>query len=145
MNAKEFLQQPKSLDVRIRNKLAEKERWRLVAFGITPKNESERVQSSGTSQKMADAINRYVDIEAEIDAEIDAMIDAKKDIVRVIEQLETTQYDVMHKRYIQEMTYDEIGFAYGKSKSWATTIHGEALQSVQRILDRREVAETVQN
>lgn len=138
MNAKDFLRQPKLLDIKINNKLAEKDRWKSIAFGISANNDSERVQSSGSKQKMADAVGRYVDIEKEIDAQIDKLIDTKKDVLSVIEQLEPNEYDVAHKRYIQDMTFDEIAFAYKKSKSWATTIHGNALQSVQRILDERE-------
>ena len=135
MTAKELLRQPLLIDVKIRNKIAEKDRWRMVAFGITANNDGERVQSSGSQQRMADAVGRYVDIEAEINAEIDRLVDAKKAVLNVIEQLELTEYDVLHKRYIQGMTFDEIAFDYGKSKSWATTMHGNALQSVQKILD----------
>ena len=138
VNAKEFLRQPKLIDIKIQNKLAEKERWKSIAFGISANNDSERVQSSGSKQKMADAVGKYVDIERQIDETIDKLIDAKKDVLSVIEQLEPNEYDVTHKRYIQDMTFDEIAFVYKKSKSWATTIHGNALQSVQKILDERE-------
>ena len=139
MNAKDFLKQLRKLDIMISNKLAEKDQWKAVALGITAQMGGERVQSSGSQQKMADAVNRYVDIEKEIDEYIDRLIDAKKDVINVIEQLDATQYDVLHKRYIQDMSFDEIGYACGgKTKSWATTTHGHALKNVQLILDERE-------
>ena len=138
MKAKDYLKQIEKLDTLIQNKLAEKARWKDIALGITTNTEGERVQSSGSQQKMADAINRCIDIEREIDSFVDSMVDLKKEIIQTIEQLNPTEYDVLHKRYIQNMTFDEIAETKRKSKSWATTVHGRALQSVQRILDDRE-------
>lgn len=138
MKAKDYLKQIEKLDTLIQNKLAEKARWKDIALGITTNTEGERVQSSGSQQKMADAINRCIDIEREIDSFVDSMVDLKKEIIQTIEELNPTEYDVLHKRYIQNMTFDEIAETKRKSKSWATTVHGRALQSVQRILDDRE-------
>ena len=56
MEAKEFMRQPEKLDVRIRNKLIERQQWREMALGITANMEGERVQSSGTKTKMAYAV-----------------------------------------------------------------------------------------
>ena len=122
----------------IENKMVEVSQWRDVALGITTNSEGERVQSSGSQQKMADAINRVVDLQAEINGMVDRLIDLKQEIIRTIELLNATEYDVLHKRYIQDMTFDEIGAAKHKSKSWATTVHGRALQNLNVILDERE-------
>lgn len=133
--AQEYLEQVDKLNAMIENKMAEVKQWRDVALGITSNSEGERVQSSGSKQKMADALDRVVDLQAEINALIDRLIDLKQEIIRTIEQLNATEYDVLHKRYIQGMTFDEIGAAKHKSKSWATTVHGRALQSLNGILD----------
>ena len=92
---------------------------------------------------MSDSIDRVVDLEKEINALIDRLIDLKQEIIRTIELLNATEYDVLHKRYIQGMTFDEIGAAKHKSKSWATTVHGRALQNLNLILDERAKAENV--
>ena len=139
--AQEYLEQIDKLNVMIENKSAEAAQWRGIALGITAHSEGERVQSSGSQQKMADAIDRVVDLQAEINRLIDKLIDLKQEIIRTIELLNATEYDVLHKRYIQGMTFDEIGAAKGKSKSWATTVHGRALKAVQDILDKRRDAE----
>lgn len=132
------MEQVGKLNAMIENKIAEKQQWRGVALGITASTEGERVQSSGSKQRMADAMDRVVDLQAEINALIDRLIDTKQEIIRTIEQLNATEYDVLHKRYIQGMTFDEVGAAKGKSKSWATTVHGLALKSLALILDARE-------
>ncbi len=139
--AQEYLEQVDKLNAMIENKMAEVKQWRDVALGITSNSEGERVQSSGSKQKMADALDRVVDLQAEINALIDRLIDLKQEIIRTIELLNATEYDVLHKRYIQGMTFDEIGAAKHKSKSWATTVHGRALQNLNVILDERARAE----
>lgn len=140
--AQEYLEQVDKLNAMIENKMAESAQWRDVALGVTANSEGERVQSSGSQQKMADAINRVVDLQSEINSLIDRLIDLKQRIIKTIEELNATEYDVLHKRYIQGMTFDEIGAAKGKSKSWATTVHGRALQNLNKILDETEQQKT---
>lgn len=134
MDAKEFLSQPKKLDLLIKNKLIEKQQWRDLALGITANMEGERVQSSGSKQKMADAITKCIDVEAEIDSLVDRFIDKKREVIQVIEQVDSPiEYDVLHKIYVQYMTLQEVSDHYKKEYGWATTTHGRALKSVQRI------------
>ena len=132
-----YLEQVPKLNALIQNKMAEADQWKDIALGITPQSNGERVQASGSQQKMADAINRVVDLQSEINEMIDKLIDTKQEIISNIEQLSATEYDVLHKRYIQGMQYDEIGATRGKSKSWATTIHGNALEHLKVILSSK--------
>ena len=133
----DYLKQPKRLEVMIRNKLVEQQQLKDIAFSITAHSDGERVQSSGSQQKMANAVDRWVDIEAEINGLIDRLVDTKKEVIATIEQLSTAEYDVLHKLYIQGMTFDEVAAAKDRSKSWATTIHGRALVNVQRIREEQ--------
>ena len=135
MTAKDFLKQLTKLDMMIENKQIEKEQWKAIALNVTAKYEGERVQASSSQQKMADAIDRYIDIEREIDKHIDELIDTKKDVISVIEMLNPIEYDILHKIYIQFLTLYDVAAIYDKSYSWATTIHGRALKNVQKILD----------
>ena len=136
--AQYFLKNLKKLDNMIQNKLIEKEQWKALALGTTASLGGERVQSSGCQQKMADAVNRYIDIEREIDQCIDALVDAKKDVINVIEQLEAKEYDLLHKVYIQDITLEDVADMYGRTYSWSSSTHGRALANVQRILDERK-------
>ena len=137
MNAKEFLRRVKMLDKMIENKMIEIQQWKEIASSTTVNLSGDRVQSSHNPHKIADAIGRYIDIESEINRDIDALIKAKKEVISVIEQLPATEYDVLHKIYAQDLTFDEVAYVCKKSKSWATTIHGRALQHVQNILDQK--------
>lgn len=123
------------LDAMIENKQAEIRDWTDKALGITSNMDGERVQSSGNQQKMATAIDKVVDLKREANEKIDELIDYKQKVIKTIEQLKPIEYDVLHKRYIQGMQFEEIGALRRKSKSWATTWHGIALKSLNRILE----------
>lgn len=136
MDAKEFLRLPEKMDVRIKNKLIEQQQWRELALGITANVDGERVQSSGTKTKMADAIDKCIDMEAEIDRLIDELVDTKKKVIEAIEKLDSpVEYDVLHRRYIQYQSLQEVADHYGYDYGWATTTHGRALRSLQVILE----------
>jgi DNA-directed RNA polymerase specialized sigma24 family protein len=138
IDAKSYLRQVEKLDVRIQNKLIEKQQWKDIALGITASAGGERVQASASQQKMANAIERCIDMEAEIDALVDNLVATKKDVIATIEQLDSpTEYDILHKRYIQFLSLQEIADIYGRDYGWVTTTHGRALKNVQSILDRK--------
>lgn len=149
MKAKEYLKQLQKLNRMIENKIMEKEQWKTIACGISAPTAPEtgvRVQKSGSQQKMADAVARYLDMESEIDQCIDTLVDTRTEIIAVIEQLPPAQYDLLHKAYvgvveedsIHYMTLPEIADLYQRSRSWANVVHGRALANVQKILDSRE-------
>lgn len=146
MKAKDFLVQLKKLDKLIENKLSEREHWLSMATSTTAASAPEtgiRVQSSGNQQKMAAAVERYIDIESDINACIDRLYDEKQKIISVIEQLDLVQYDILHKMYVgvrrnhktHYLSFDEVADEYERSYSWATTMHGIALKNVQKIID----------
>ena len=137
MNAKDFLLQIKKLDKLIENKLAEVARWREIANNTSVNMSSERVQSSGNHDMVANAICAYLDLEREIDQNIDELVNTKKDIISVIEQLHAIEYDILHKIYVQDLTLQDVASLYDMSYNWATTTHGRALKNVQNILDKR--------
>ena len=139
-----FLEQPERLDKAIKNKLIEKQQWKDIALGITANMDGERVQSTGSKNKMADAVMKCVDMEAEIDRLIDILIDTKKDVIQVIEELHSAvEYDVLHQRYIQYKTLEEIADDYGRDYGWAKVTCKRARNHVQVILNRRKTNDTV--
>ena len=137
MKAKEYLRQVRKLDKMIKNKLIEKQQWMDVALSITGQLNDEKVKSSGNQQRTASAIEKCIDLEREIEEHIDNLIDKKREILGVIEQLKPDEYDLIHAYYIQFMTLEDAAYSLGKSYTWATTVHGRALNSVQAIIDRK--------
>lgn len=141
MDARSYLNQVKKLDLQIKNKLIEKQQWKDIALGITANMDGERVQSSGGKSKMADAVEKCVDMETEIDGLIDKLIDIKKEVIQTIERLDSpTEYDILHMKYIQFLTFEEIAEYYGREYTTITTAHGRALKNVQALLERKNNA-----
>ena len=137
MDARVFLQQTEKLDAQIKNKMIERQQWRDMALGITANMSVDRVQSSGSQSKMADAVVRCADMESEINTLIDKLVDTKRLIISTIEQLDSpTEYNVLHMRYIQYKCIQEIADKYGKSYEWAKKICKRATVNVQRILNK---------
>ena len=143
MTSKEYLKRHarhiEKLETMIGNKIDEQQKWKAISLNITSHLDGERVQSSGGKQKMADAIDRCVDMQNEINQLIDRMIDVKKEVLSVIEELNAAEYDVLHKLYIQRMSFDDVAMAKERSKSWVTTVHGRALVNVKHILNERGI------
>ena len=137
--AQVYLEQVEKLDAIIKNKLIEKQQWREIALGITANMEGERVQASGTKNKMADAVAKCVDIESEIDGLIDKLIDIKKEVTQTIEKLESpSEYRLLHMRYIQFIPLKDIAERWNTEYTNVTTAHGRALKNVQEIMERNK-------
>lgn len=134
MDAKKYLEQYEKIDTMIVNKTIEAEKWDALAQSITAPIGDERVQSSGSQQKMADAINKSIDMKSEIEA----LVRKKKEITNTIEQIPMLEYDILHRVYIQGKTLKEVQAEMKRQYTWITTVHGRALQYVQEILDSKE-------
>lgn len=137
MEARKYMEQIKKIDVLIANKKAEVEQWKAIAVSSTaPLDGQDRVQSSGNKQRMADTVNKYVDIQKEIDIEIDRLVNLKQEVIHTIENLSADEYDVLHKIYIQYKDFKTIAIEKVKAYTWVTTVHGRALKNLQNILDK---------
>ena len=136
MDVWEYLRQVEKKDLQIRNKLIEQQQWRDIAMGITANMDGERVQSSGAKSKMQDAVIKLVDMEAEINSLVDNLIDTKKEVIQTIERLYSPiEYDVLHRRFIQYKTLQQIADDYKKDYDWAKSTCKRAVRHVQALLD----------
>lgn len=139
-DAQKYLERVELIDTIVKNKLIEQLQWRDLAESITANMGGERVQSSGSMSRMADAVNKCIDMEGQIACEVDKLAAEKQEITATIEQMDNpTWYNLLHMRYIQFKSLQEIADHYGKEYDWATTTHGRAIQSLQSILDREEI------
>lgn len=132
MEVKEFLNRLEMIDCQIENKKAEIQMWKNVALNTAPQGESERVQSTKNPQKMADAVNRYVDLEKEIEA----LALEKAECIKIIEMVSNPLlYDILHKYHIQNMKLSEIAKIRGYSYDYIKDRHLEAKKELQKVLN----------
>ena len=137
--AQRYLERVEMIDTIVNNKLIEQRQWHDLALSITANMGGERVQSSGSKSKMADALNKCIDMEEKISDAVDKLAAEKTEIVTTIEQLDSPiEYNVAHMRFIQYKTLQEIADHYKKSYEWVKTTNGRAIASVNRILERKK-------
>lgn len=133
-----FLERLEKLDALIECKLIERMQWYDLAVSITANMGGEVVQSSGSQSKMADAMNKCMDMESEIASVVDKLIALKKEVTQTIEQVDNaTWYKILHARYVQRIELKDIADSFGKSYDWVKSTHGRAIQCVQRIRSRQ--------
>ena len=135
-----FLESVERIDAIIPNKLIEIQQWYDLATSITATMEGECVQSSGSKQKMADAVNKCLDTVDEITDYVDQLRKQKKEVTQTIEKLYSPmEYRVLHLRYIQYKTLEDIADEFGKSYDWAKDTSKRAVDHVQAILNKPPV------
>lgn len=135
MKAKDYLEQIRILDRLINNKLQELEQLEALATKVTSVNSGDRVQTSGSQDKMADTVIKILELKQEINADIDRLVDLKVDAIRIIKKVKNKQHQkILYQKYIQYNSLYSIAqkrkVDYGKIKR----IHRKALEKFEEIL-----------
>ena len=134
MTAKEYLYQIPKYDRLIENTKAEAQMWREIATNISVNMSGERVQSSGSTDTVANAICKAMDLDNKAE-----MYEQKRAaIISTIERLDAVLYDVLHKIYVQGFAIKQVAAHHHKCREWASRKHGEALEALQVILNKGE-------
>lgn len=138
IDAKRYLQQIQLCDSRINTRLEELHRLKEMVVRITPTPKDNIASGGGSQDKLANAVAKIVDLEAEIDREIDYFVNARRKIVALIDKLsDPDQIQVLHKRYVQYKTLERIACDMGMSYRNVCYIHGKGLQAVNEIMKGR--------
>ena len=136
MTAKQFLSQARRIDKRIDNYVEEITQLLTLATKTTPSNAQERVQSSGTGDKVGDGASKIADLQREMDEWVDELLIKKEEIRKVIEQVDDTDcYDLLYKRYILYKKWEQIAVDKDMTTMGVWKMHGRALKKVEKILE----------
>lgn len=135
IDSKKYLQQIRLYDSHINTKLEDLHHLKEMVTKITPTLKDDVVSCGGDQDKLGDAIAKIVDLEAEIDRDIDRYVAAKQEISATLDKLtDPDQLQVLHKRYVQYMTWEQIACEMNMSYRNVCYIHGKGLQTVNQIL-----------
>lgn len=151
MDAERYLMQVQKYDRIIQNKLEEKEQWLAMATNITARMGGERVQASGSQQRMADAVVEAESIGEKITKAINDMLVKRNDIIETLEELDVQGYEILYKMYVGKvvvkkdgtirtdyLSTKEIASDMFKTESWVRYERKKAIAELQKILDGRE-------
>jgi NAD(P)H-dependent flavin oxidoreductase YrpB (nitropropane dioxygenase family) len=136
--AKEYLEQIKKDDDKIQNKIIELYQLRCIATGVGSISTSDKIQSSLEGDKLGKIVAKIADAEKELDEMIDKLVAEKQERIKIIEQVQeesNIQYKILHKRYVQFKSFNEIADEENYTTVWISKLHTEALEKVQNILN----------
>lgn len=129
MTAKEYLRQIAVLDAKINRRQKQVDELKLMVTSVYPMTDGDRVQSSGSKDRVADIVAKWVDLEAEIEELVDHLVEKKHRIIGEIHQLDDVRYiRVLEMRYVDCVTFEQIAVSMHLDIRWIYRLHGFALQ-----------------
>ena len=136
LNAKQYLNQIRKANVMINYKQKQLDELRELTISITANITPDKVQSSGSQDKIGDTIAKIIDLQNDINKDIDRLVDLKREIMNVIDQLDAVYLELIYLRYFEFQTWEQIACEMNYSCPWIWKLHGEALQKVSEILQQ---------
>jgi len=103
-----YLNQLKTIDGRIKNKLEEAERWKSIAENHSSHISEVKVQTSPKLDKMAEAIANAIQYEEESYALANELVIAKHELLTKIDSMEEKYYQVLNLFFVQNKKYKDI-------------------------------------
>lgn len=136
MTAQEYLGQVKLKEAVIKNLERDRANLLEMMYSIGGSGSGERVQTSKNSDKFGTLYGRIDEKERKIADEIDNLIDFKLKVSGEINELEDERYvQLLHKRYIQNESWDAISIDMQYSPKYVIQLHGRALKEFQHKFD----------
>lgn len=134
MNAREYLEQVQNLNRKIENKIAEEYRLRMLATSISTFSTGERVQTSGTKDRIGDAVSKIADLQQEIAEDISNMASVQQEVSNTINSLSNSMYSqLLHKKYVEFKNLVVISDEMGYSLQHIRSSHIKAIEEIRKI------------
>lgn len=135
MTAKSYLEQYRRLDNNIKIKQEQLNRIRELAQSISPSSSGGN-RSGKISDKIGSAVAKLVDAENELNQGIVKLLDLKKEIERVISQVDDPILEqLLTLRYINGMTWEKIAVEMHYSYMHTCRLHGKALGKIKDVIE----------
>lgn len=137
MTAKEYLGQAKYLNTRINSKIKQINTLNHLATNATSVLSGMPRNPNKATSKMADVVDKIVDLQAEINHDVDELVDLEREITQLIKSVTDLEYQtILEKRYLCFQTWEAIAAEMQYDIRWLYRLHGRALEEVQKILDK---------
>ena len=132
MTAKEYLSQARYLDARINTKIKQLEALNTLATSATYVLTGMPHSPNKATSKMADIVDKIVDLQAEINRDIDALVDLKGEMRSKLEMVPAEDYKaILEMRYLCFMSWEQIASNLGLSVPYTYKLHDRALKGFE--------------
>lgn len=140
MDAKEYLNQIKVYNIRIRQMQEELARLESIANNTTSGINPDKVQTSPDKSKREKAIVRMVDLKRKLTAKIVEQEEKRTEIINKIHELSDARYiEILYLRYVNDIRIEDIADIMTKpdgseySIDHLNRLHGQALNAFREI------------
>lgn len=134
MTTKQYLSQIGRYERMIDDKLTELYRLRQIASSISISVSDDKIMSSGSQDKMGDAVAKIVDLEKSVEDTITKYTETRQKIIMQIDNIpDINAYSVLFNRYVANKSFEKIADSIGYSVRQTIRIHGIALQEFEKI------------
>ena len=132
MTAKEYLSQARYLDARINTKIKQLEALNTLATSATSVLTGMPHSPNKATSKMADIVDKIVDLQAEINRDSDALVDLKGEMRSKLEMVPAEDYKaILEMRYLCFMSWEQIASNLGLSVPYTYKLHDRALKGFE--------------
>lgn len=132
MTAKEYLSQARYLDARINTKIKQLEALNTLATSATSVLTGMPHSPNKATSKMADIVDKIVDLQAEINRDIDALVDLNGEMRSKLEMVPAEDYKaILEMRYLCFMSWEQIASNLGLSVPYTYKLHDRALKGFE--------------
>ena len=147
MKAKAYLERIELMDAKINTRLEELAQLNALATKTTSVLGGDRVQSSGSQQKMADCVAKIVDLKDEINAQIDRFVNYKQNVLKLMDKYcDPDCINLLYSRYFLYKEWEQIAVELNYTYKWVSGgLHQRALSQVQKGLDERKGTKDVES
>lgn len=136
MTAKEYMEQARYLDMQINSKIEQIRNLNELATKATTVYSDMPHSPNRNTSRMEETVVKIIDLESEIDRDIDALVNLKREIMRVVNRIESAEYrTILEMRYLQFKKWEQIALLMSTDLRWAYRMHGRALNEVQKIIN----------
>lgn len=135
-DAKAYLRKIELLDAHIDGLLQDLHNEKVKAEKVTATISPVVVAHSGSQNNLEISVLKIIDLQEEINRKMDRFVDLKREIRNLLEQLEDPNHvKVLHKRYFEYKTWEQIAIEMQYSYRNVCNIHGKALQAFDALME----------
>lgn len=134
MTAKDYLSQAFYLNQRINSKLEQLSALKELATRCTSVISGMPRNPNSANDRMADAVVKIVDMEAEINRDIDELVELKRDMMSVIKSVDNPKYRMLLElRHLCFKTWQQIAEDMGYSIQHIYRLRNRAYEKIDDI------------
>ena len=135
--AKKYLSRIRLYDARIESGLQELSDLEEMVTRITPVLKQDVVSSSSSQDKLGDTVAKIADLREKINRDVDAFVDLKEEALVKLRKVEKPEYyDILHKRYFEYQSLEQIAVSMNYTYRWIRRLHGRALQAFEKVIGK---------